>query len=206
MNRTTRKASASPTTLSQGTPRRTRQTLGLSPSWALSLALPRKFEVAASRIPPPGAPPPFVRSSTCTQHFCRTTTARSSLQRTCPHCRQARAAAPRPTQEHHHHRRQRAPRTPALAPSSFRNLTASTRHTSGDRLLPRRLPAPRTSSQLRLAPSRRNGVSRSSSPHTGLNSRSCVRGTLARGSRSSASCTCLRSTKPRSRILLLVWR
>ena len=133
-------ASASPTTLSQGTPRRTRQTLGLSPSWALSLALPRKFgcQATTSRIPPPGASPPFVRSSTCTQHFCRTTTARSSLQRTCPHCRQARAAAPRPTQEHHHHRRQRAPRIPALAPSSFRNLTASTRHTSGDRLLPRR--------------------------------------------------------------------
>jgi hypothetical protein len=82
------------------------------------------------------------------------------------------------------------PKTPALAPSSFRNLTASTRHTSGDRLLPRRLPALRTSSPLRLAPSRRNGVLRSSSPHTGPNSRSCVRGKLARGSRSSASCTC----------------
>jgi hypothetical protein len=139
------------------------------------------------------------------EHFCRTTTARSSLQRTCPHCRQARAAAPRPTQAHYH-RRPRAPRTPALAPSSFRNLTASTRHKSGDRLLPRRLPAPRASSSLRLAPSRRNSVSRSSSPHTCPNSRSCVRGTLARGSRSSTSCTCLRITKPRSRILLFVWR
>jgi hypothetical protein len=63
-----------------------------------------------------------------------------------------------------------------------------------------------TSGPLRLAPSRRNCVSRSSSPHTGPSSRSCVRGMLARGSRSSASCTCLRSKKPRSRILLFVWR
>jgi hypothetical protein len=68
---------------------------------------------------------------------------------------------------------------------SFRNLTASTRHTSGDRLLPRRLPVPRTSSPLRLAQSRRNGVSRSSSPHTGPSSRSCVRSTLARGKESA---------------------
>ncbi len=66
-----------------------RQTLGLSPSWALSLALPRKFgcQATTSRIPPPGASPPFVRSSTCTQHFCRTTTARSSQLHTSPHCR-----------------------------------------------------------------------------------------------------------------------
>jgi hypothetical protein len=35
-----------------------------------------------------------------------------------------------------------------------------------------------------LAPSRRNSISRSSSLDTGLNSRSCIRGTLARGSRS----------------------
>ncbi len=198
----------SPTTLSQGTPRCTRQMLGLSSSWALSLALPRKFGCRAttSRIQPPGASPPFVRSSTCTQHFCRTKTSRSSLQQTCPHCRQVLAAVSMPTQEHHHHHPQGVPRTQALAPSSFSNLTVSTRHARGDRLLPRSLPAPRTSSPLCLAPSSRNGISRSSSPHTGLNSRSCVRGTLACGSRSSDSCTCLRSTKPLSRILLLVWR
>jgi hypothetical protein len=186
----------------------TRQTLGLSPSWALLLALLRRFgcQATTSGIPPPGASPPFARSSTCTQNFCWTTTARSSRLQTSPHGRQARAAALRPTPAHHHHRRPRAPRTPVLAPCSFCSLTASTRHTSGDRLPPRRLPAPRTSSPLRLAPSRRNGVSRSSLPHTGPNSRPCVRGTLARGSRSSANCTCPRSTKPRSRILLFVWK
>ena len=88
-NRTTREASASPTTLSQGTLRRTRQTLGLSPSWALSTDRLRKFgsQATTSRIPPPGASPPFVRSSTCTQHFCSTTTARSSQLHTSPHCR-----------------------------------------------------------------------------------------------------------------------
>jgi hypothetical protein len=92
-------------TLSQGTPLRTRQTLGLLPSWALLLALPRRFgcQATTSMIPPPGAPPPSVRSGTCTQHFYRTTTAQSSLQRICPHSRQAREAAPRPTQAHHHH-------------------------------------------------------------------------------------------------------
>jgi len=49
----------------------------------------RKFgcQATTSRIPPPGASPPFVRSSTCTQHFCRTTTARSSQLHTSPHCR-----------------------------------------------------------------------------------------------------------------------
>ena len=54
-------ALASPTTLSQGTLRRMRQTLVLSPSWALSLALPRQFDCQAStsRIPPPGHPPPL---------------------------------------------------------------------------------------------------------------------------------------------------
>jgi hypothetical protein len=34
----------------------------------------------------------------------------------------------------------------------------------------------------------------------------CGPGTLARSSRSSACCTCLRSTKPLSRILLFVWK
>jgi hypothetical protein len=61
MNRTTREASASPTTRSQGTPRHTRQTLGLSPSWALLLALLKRFgcQATTSMIPPPGAPPPL---------------------------------------------------------------------------------------------------------------------------------------------------
>jgi hypothetical protein len=64
MNHTTREALASPTTLSQGTPRRTRQMLGLSTSWALVLDLPRRFDCQAttSMIPPPGAPPPCIRS------------------------------------------------------------------------------------------------------------------------------------------------
>ena len=127
-------------------------------------------QATTSGIPPPGASPPFTRSSTCTQNFCRTTTARksrSSRLQTSPHSPQARAAALRQTPAHNHRRRPRAPRTSVLAPCSFHILTASTRHTSGDRLLSRRLPVPRTSSPLRLAPSRRHGVSRSSSPHTG---------------------------------------
>ncbi len=65
-------------------------------------------------------------------------------------------------------------------------MDASMRHTSGGRMLFRRLLLPRTSSLLCLAPSHRNGVSRSSSSHTGLNSSPCVRGSLAHGSRSSA--------------------
>ena len=138
--------------------------------------------------------------------LCTTTTARSSRSQTSPHSHQVRAAARRQTPGRHLHRRPRAPRTPVLAPSSFRSSTASMRHASGGRMLFRRLAVPRTSSLLRLAPSRRNGVSRSSSPHTGLNSRPYARGTLARGSRSIACCTCLNSTKPRTRILLFEWK
>jgi len=55
-----------------------------------------------------------------------------------------------PTQEHHHHHRQRAPRTPALAPSSFLNLTSSMRHTSRDPKTPFRSYSPHIPSQLPL--------------------------------------------------------
>jgi len=100
-----------------------------------------------------------------------------------------------------------APRTTATKNSSFRSSTASTRHSSGVRFPTRRLPALRTSSPLvGPAPFRLNAASRSSSPSTGPNSRPCVSTTLARGSRSIASSTCLTSTRPRSRNQACAWR
>ena len=78
---------------------------------------------------------------------------------------------------------------------------------SGVRFPTRRLPALRTSSPLvGPAPFRLNAASRSSSPSTGPNSRPCVSTTLARGSRSIASSTCLKSTRPRSRNQACAWR
>ena len=125
-------ASASPTTLSRGTPQHTRPTPGLSPSWALSPALLRRYGCRAttSRIPPFGASLPFARSSTCTKLFCRTTTARSSRLQTSPHSHQMRAAARRQTPGRHLHRRPLAPKTSVRAPLSFHSSTASMRHTS----------------------------------------------------------------------------
>jgi hypothetical protein len=71
-----------------------------------------------------------------------------------------------------------APKTTATANSSFRSSTAS----------------------------RRNAASRSSSPSTGPNSRPCVSTTLARVLRSSASSTCLKSTRLQSRNQACAWR
>ena len=144
--------------------------------------------------------------STCTKLFCKTTTARSSLLQTRPHSHQLQAAARLQTPGRHLHRRQLATKMPVRAPLSFRSSTDSMRHTSGGRMLFWCLLLPRTCSLLCLAPSHRNSVSRSSSLNTGLNSRPCVRGTLARCSRSIACCTCLRSTKPLPRLLLFVWK
>ena len=118
----TREASASPTTISRHAAAYATNARFVASTNARFVAFlgtyarpSRRFgcQATTSMIPPPGAPPPSVRSSTCTQHFCRTTTARSSLQRTCPHRRHSRAAAPRPTQAHHHNHRTRADRTPA---------------------------------------------------------------------------------------------
>ena len=64
---------------------------------------------------------------------------------------------------------------------------------------PRRLPALRTSSPLGPVPFRRNAVSPSSSPKNGPSTRPYASTTLARVLGSSASSTCLRSTRPRSR-------
>jgi hypothetical protein len=96
--------------------------------------------------------------------------------------------------------------TTAMANSFFRSSTASTRRFRGVRFPPRRLPALRTSSPLGRAPFRRNAVSRSSSPSNGPNSRPCVSTTLARVLSSSASSTCLRSTRPLSRNPLFALR
>ena len=94
----------------------------------------------------------------------------------------------------------------AHAQRVIRSSTASTKHSSGVRFPPRRLPAPRTNSPLAPAPFRRNAVSRSSSPSNGPNSRPCVSKTLARVLRSIASSTCLRSTLPLFRNPLFVLR
>jgi hypothetical protein len=120
----------------------------------------------------------------------------------------AQAAALLPTRAQTRSISAQAPRTTATANSFFRSSsTASTRHSSGVRFPTRRLPALRTSSPLvGQAPFRRNAASRSSSPSTGPNSRPCVSTTLARGSRSSASSTCLKSTRPRSRNQASAWR
>ena len=93
-----------------------------------------------------------------------------------------------------------------VAPSSCRSSTVSMRHTIRGRMLFLCLPVPRTSSLLHLAPSRRNSVSCSSSPHTGPTSSPCVRGTLACCSRSNACYTYPRSTKLLSRTPLFVWK
>jgi hypothetical protein len=87
----------------------------------------------------------------------------------------------------------RAPRTTATSNSSSRNSTSSTRHSSGVRFSPQRLPALRTSSPLGPGPFRRNAVSRSSSPRNGPSTRPYASATRARVLRSSASSTCLRS-------------
>ncbi len=100
----------------------------------------------------------------------------SSRLQTSPHRHQMRVAAQLQTPGRHLHC-DRCPittKTPVRAPLSFSSSTASMRHTSGGRMLFCRLLLPRTSSLLCLAPSHRTCVSRSSSSHTGLNSRPCA--------------------------------
>jgi hypothetical protein len=187
---------------------RTRQTLGLSTSWALLLALTRRFgcQATTSMILPPGVPPPpytlkHLHAALLQDYDCTGQPAADlpELQSDAVGSVAANAGAPPP-------------------PQSTRSQDTG----SGTLVLPqlnslheaytRRQVAPPVSSSsqdqqpIRLAPSSRNSVSRSNSLNTGPNSRSCVRGTLARGSRSSVSCTCLRSTKPLSLILLFIWR
>ena len=98
-----------------------------------------------------------------------------------------------------------APKTTATANSSFRSSTASTRHSSGVGFPPRRLPALRTS-PLGPGPFSRNAVSPSSSPRNGPSTRPSASAPRARVLRSSASSTCLRSTRPRSRNPLSAWK
>jgi hypothetical protein len=99
------------------------------------------------------------------------------------------------------------PKATATANSSFLSSTASTRHSSGVRFPTRHLPALRTSSPLvGPAPFLRNASSHSSLPSTGPNSRPRVSSTIARALRSSASSTCLKSTRPRSRNQSCAWR
>ena len=81
------------------------------------------------------------------------------------------------------------PKTTATANSSFRSSTASTRHSSGVRFPPRRLPALRTS-PLGPGPFSRNAVSPSSSPRNGPSTRPSASATRARVLRSSASPGC----------------
>jgi hypothetical protein len=83
----------------------------------------------------------------------------------------AQAAALLPTRAQTCSRSTQAPRTTATANSFFRSSTASTRHSSGVKFPPRRLPALRTSSPLGPAQFHRNAVSRSSSADTGPSSR-----------------------------------
>ena len=84
-----------------------------------------------------------------------------------------------------------APKTTATANSSFRSSTASTRHSSGVRFPPRRLPA--RTSPLGPGPFRRNAVSPSSSPRNGPSARPSASAMRALVLRSSASSTCLRT-------------
>jgi len=95
-----------------------------------------------------------------------------------------------------------------LYQSTYRNSTAFIWHSSGGRCPPQRPPALKTSrpSSPRSPSSLPKSVSRSSSPSIGRPSRPCVIATPARASRSSASFTCHRNTKPRSRTPPCAWR
>jgi hypothetical protein len=118
----------------------------------------------------------------------------------------AQAAALLPTRAQTRSLSPQAPRTVATANSSSRNSTASTRHSSGVRFPPRRVPALRTSRPLGPGPFRRNAVSPSSSPRNGPSTRPSTSATRARVLRSSYRSTCLRSTRPRSRNPLSAWK
>ena len=100
-----------------------------------------------------------------------------------------------------------AHRLPRQRPRQTRPSTAQPLHEAFKRsqVPTRRIPALR-SPLVGPAPFRRNAASRSSSPSTGPNSRPCVSTTLARVFRSSASSTCLKSTRLRSRNQPSAWR
>jgi hypothetical protein len=123
---------------------------------------------------------------------------RPRWQQPSPRLRPAQAAALLPTRTQTRSLSPQAPRTTATANSLFRSSTASMSRSRGVRF-PRRLPALRTSSPLGPGPFRRNAVSPSSSPRNGPSSGPCAGITLACVLSSSASSTCLRSTRPRSR-------
>jgi hypothetical protein len=175
------------------------------------LCPPRSAGLAARQRPPktPSVwmPPHLAHSSACTETSCSSTTAPSSRQCHNPLSRPTQAAALLPTLAHTLSLTQ-APRTTATASSSYRNSSAFIWHSSGVRCPSRRLPALRTSrpSSPRSPPSLPSAVSRSSSPRIGRPSRPCVSTTPARGSRSSASFTSPRNTRPLSRTPLLEWR
>ena len=96
-----------------------------------------------------------------------------------------------------------APRTTATA-NYFRSSTASTRHSSGVRFPPRRLPA--RTSPLGPGPFRRNAVSPSSSPRNCPSTRPSASVTRARVLKSSASSTAPRNARPHDKTPLSEWR
>jgi hypothetical protein len=122
---------------------RTQRTPGLLPSWAhLPAPLNRSgCRATTSRIQPPGCPPPhcqlkkmhedLLQHYDCTDQAAAAQPAPPSVQATALLQMQAqtRSLSPQP------------PKTTAKANSSFRSSTASTRHSSGVRFPPRRLPA-----------------------------------------------------------------
>jgi hypothetical protein len=190
-SRTTRADLASPTTPSPDALPHTRRTPGLLPSWAPLPALLNRSGCRATTSEDPATwmAPLSASSSRCT---------RTVLQHS-PR-RRLQAAALLQMQEQTRSLSPQTPKATATANSSFLSSTASTRHSSGVRFPTRHLPALRTSSPLvGPAPFRRNASSRSSSPSTGPNSRPRVSTMIARALRSSASSTCLKSTRPRSR-------
>ena len=168
-----------------------RPTPGLLPS---SAPLPHLLNrsgcrATISRIQPHGTPPLSASPSMCTRTSYSTTIAPISRQQHNKRRRPTQAAARLPTHAQTRSLGPQALRTTATANSSSRNSTASTRHSSGVRFPPRRLPALRTS-PLGPGPFSRNAVSPSSSPRNGPSTRPSASATRARVLRSSASPGC----------------
>jgi hypothetical protein len=196
------------------TPYHTRQTPGLLPSWAPLPALLSRSgcQATTSRTPQVGLPLPSARSSACTGTSCSSTTAPNTWQWHSPRCRPTPVAALLPTRAHTRSLTQ-APRTTAMASSSYRNSTAFIWHSNGVRCPPRSLPPLRTSSpSISRSPSSlpsavsRSSSPRSSSPRIGHPSRSCISASPAHASRNSISVTSLRSTRPQSLTPPCAWR
>jgi hypothetical protein len=148
-----------------------------------------------------------VSHNTITRHAASyTTNARPSKPHPNPRRRPLVAAQP-PTRAHTR-RLPQAPRTTGMANSSYRNSTAFIWHSSGGRCPHQRPPAIKTSrtSSPRRPSSLPKSVSRSSSPSIVGPSRPCASATQARASRSSASFTCHRNTKPRPWTPPCAWR